>query len=70
MAKGLSETLLETNQEKLREKILLTEWKVFRRLQQVSADNDHHEERRTIAEALNTLRILKREKLHDPDWES
>jgi hypothetical protein len=64
------ETLVETDEKRLREKIHLAEWKIFQRLQQVSAEDDHHEERQAIGNALRALRALKREVLHYPDWDS
>jgi hypothetical protein len=62
--------LVEADPEKLRQKIHVAEWKVFQRLQQVSSDSDHHDERRAIADALNALRSLKRDVLYYPDWDS
>jgi hypothetical protein len=61
------EALLETEKEKLREKVLLVEWKVFESLQQISFESTHHEERRTIANGLNALLELKHEKLRYPE---
>jgi CheY-like chemotaxis protein len=52
----------------LEAKIHLAEWKIFQRLQTISADSDHHEERSAIADALNALRFLKRDTLKYPDW--
>jgi hypothetical protein len=49
-------------------KIHLAEWKIFKRLQTISADSDHHKERSAIADALNALRFLKRDTLNYPDW--
>jgi hypothetical protein len=68
--KSYQETLLETNEEKLKEKILLTEWKVFQRLQQISSGNDHQGERQAIADAMSALLTLQRDRLGYPDWES
>ena len=62
------EALTETDEEKLKEKILLTEWKIFERLQYVSSDDNHHGERRAIDDALNVLLKLKQEKLRYPEW--
>jgi len=62
------EALLEVNKEKLEAKIQLAEWKIFQRLQTISADSDHHGERSAIADALNALRVLKRDTLNYPDW--
>ena len=60
--------LLEADTEKLEAKIHLAEWKIFKRLQTISADSDHHGERTAIADALNALRFLKRDTLKYPDW--
>ena len=54
------EALLESDKKKLEAKIQLAELKIFRRLQTISADIDHQEEKAAIAEALNALRSLKR----------
>jgi hypothetical protein len=62
------EALQEVDKQKLEAKIHLAEWKIFQRLQTISADSDHHEERSAIADALNALRFLKRDKLDYPDW--
>ncbi len=53
------EALLEVDKKKLEAKIHLAEWKIFRRLQTISADSKHHEEKVAIADALNKLRSLK-----------
>jgi hypothetical protein len=62
------DALVETDKKKLEAKIHLAEWKIFQRLQTVSADSDHHGERAAISDALNALRFLKRDKLNYPDW--
>ena len=62
------EALQEVDKQKLEAKIHLAEWKIFQRLQTISADSDHHEERSAIADALNALRFLKRDTLKYPDW--
>jgi hypothetical protein len=62
------DALLEVNEQKLAAKIHLAEWKIFKRLQTISADNDHHKERSAIADALNALCVLKGESLNYPDW--
>jgi hypothetical protein len=62
------EALLEAEPEKLEAKIHLAEWRIFKRLQTISADSDHYEERSAIADALNALRFLKRDTLKYPDW--
>ena len=62
------EALLELDKKKLEAKIHLAEWKIFQRLQTISADSDHQGERLAIADALNALRVLKRDALNYPDW--
>ena len=62
------EALLEADKQKLEAKIHLAEWKIFQRLQTISADSDHHGERSAIADALNALRFLKGDRLNYPDW--
>ena len=64
------EALLEEDEEKLKEKILLAEWKIFERLQHLSSDDDHHDERQVIADAVNNLLRLKQEKLRYPGLSS
>jgi len=46
---------------------------IFSRLQelaQTSENTDHKAEEQAIAEALRTLRVLMRDKLQFPDWET
>jgi hypothetical protein len=62
------DALLEVNKQKLEAKIQLAEWKIFQRLQTISADSDHHGERSAIADAVNALGVLKRDALNYPDW--
>jgi hypothetical protein len=62
------DALLEVNKQELEAKIHLAEWKIFQRLQTISADSDHHGEKSAITDALNALRVLKRDKLNYPDW--
>jgi len=61
------EALLESDKKKLEAKIHLAEWKIFRRLQTISADSNHHEEKAAIADALNTLSALKLGSLNHPE---
>jgi hypothetical protein len=62
------EALVEVDKQKLETKIHLAEWKIYERLQTLSADSDHHQERSAIADAVNALRVLKRDTLNYPDW--
>jgi hypothetical protein len=66
--KSYQDAFLEVDKQKLEAKIHLAEWKIFQRLQTISADSDHHEERSAIADAVNALRVLKRDTLDYPDW--
>jgi hypothetical protein len=46
---------------------------IFNRLQQLAQDSegvDHKAEQQAIAGALSALRLLKRDKLNFPDWET
>jgi hypothetical protein len=61
------EALLESDKKKLEAKIHLAEWKIFRRLQTISADSNHHEEKAAIADAISTLSALKLGSLNHPD---
>ena len=61
------EALLEVDKKKLEARIHLAEWKIFQRLQTISTDSNHHEERVAIADALNALRSLKLGSLKNPD---
>ena len=62
------EAFVEVDKQKLEAKIHLAEWKIFQRLQRISADSDHHGERSAIADAMNALRVLQRDRLNYPDW--
>ena len=48
--------------------MLVAEWKIYRRLQEISSNGDHHEERSAIGDAVNELLALKLNTLHHPDW--
>jgi hypothetical protein len=64
------EALLESDKKKLEAKIHLTEWRIFRRLQTISADSNHQDEKVAIADALNKLRSLKSNSMKLPRFES
>jgi hypothetical protein len=64
----LQEAILEFDPEKLPPKVQKVEAVVFKRLQELSSDSDHHGERQAIADAFSILRVLKKEKLSYPDW--
>ena len=61
----------ESDPMKLIERVHSAEAAIFTRLQQLAQSPesaDHHAEQQAIADALTTLRILKRDKLNFPDW--
>jgi hypothetical protein len=64
------EALLETDKQMLKKKINIAEWKIFQRLQTISADANHHQERAAIEDALNNLLALKNNQLDYPDWKA
>ena len=62
------QAIIELDSERLAEKIKQFELAVFVRLQDLACNSDHHDERQAIADALTTLRAMKRDKLSYPDW--
>ena len=64
------EAIVELNPERLADKIKQFELAVFVRLHELAGDSDHHDERQAIADALSTLREVKRNKLSYPDWKA
>jgi len=65
--------LHERDPKKLLERVHAVEAAIFSRLQelaQTSENTDHKAEEQALAEALRTLRVLKRDKLQFPDWET
>ena len=66
-------SLHEPDPKKLLERVHAVEAAIFNRLSelaQTSESTDHKAEEQAIAEALRTLRVLKRDKLQFPDWET
>jgi hypothetical protein len=66
-------SLREHDPKKLLERVHSAEAAIFNRLQQLAQNSeaaDHKAEQQAIADALNVLRLLKRDKLNFPDWES
>ena len=61
--------LLELDREKLRERVIVAETAIFNRVQAMSQGQDGRAERQAIEDALESLRVLKRENLGFPDWE-
>jgi hypothetical protein len=64
------EALLEIDCEKLQSKMMKAEEAIFQRLQQLAGTSGSEAERQAIEDAISALRVLKREKLNYPDWES
>jgi hypothetical protein len=66
--KPYQEALLESDNQKLRAKILFAEWKIYQRMEAISTNGDHYQERSEIADALDRLLALKFDRLNYPDW--
>jgi len=62
--------LVELDREKLSERVEGAETAIYKRLQQISQSSDHFAERQVIEDALNSLRVLKRDELGFPDWQN
>jgi hypothetical protein len=63
----------EDEPKKLLKCIHAAEAAIFNRLQELARNSDNPEskpERQAIADALSVLRVLKRDKLQFPDWET
>lgn len=54
--------MLELDPQKLPERIVAAKEAVHLRLKAIEGNSDHHAERQQIEDALNSLRILEREK--------
>jgi hypothetical protein len=70
MALKYREALLETNREKLSERVEEAEAAIFERLQALSDAQEKQAERQAIQDAIRALRVIKRDRLNFPDWES
>jgi hemerythrin superfamily protein len=57
------DVLLETNREKLPEKLRRAEEKIFHRLRQLQESSDGHHERDALSHALSLIREIKRERM-------
>ena len=72
--KLVRDALLELDPKALPQKVANAESAIFERLQalaKVDAPNsDDAEERQALQDAVNSLRVLKREVLKFPDWHS
>jgi hypothetical protein len=62
--------LLELDPQKLAQHVAEAEAAIFKRLQQLSQSQDGETERQVIEGAICALKILKRDSLNFPDWES
>jgi len=62
----------ESDPKKLLERIHAAEAAIFGRLQDLTRSDspDHKAEQQAIADALSALRVLKRDKLQFPDWQT
>jgi hypothetical protein len=61
--------LLETDREKLPERVAAAETAIYQRLQAISQSSAYQAERQAIQDAVASLRVLKRDSLGFPDWE-
>ena len=50
---------VEVDREKLKGRVEAAETAIYKRLQQISQNSDHHTERQVIEDALRSLRFLK-----------
>jgi hypothetical protein len=55
--------LVELYREKLAGRVEAAETAIYKRLQQMSQDSDHRQERQVIEDALRNLRVLKKKEL-------
>ena len=62
----LQELILEFDREELPKRIQQVECLIFERFQQIAVGNDSSDERQALNDALNVLRIIKRDKLAFP----
>jgi hypothetical protein len=62
--------LLEVDPKKLAERVAEAEGAIFNRLQRLSQSQNRLAERQTIEDAIKVLKVIKRDRLGFPDWES
>lgn len=67
--KEYQSVLVEFDPKKLPGLIEAAEGAIYKRLQQLSQDSDHHTERQVIEDALQSLRFLKKQESGLPDSE-
>jgi hypothetical protein len=60
--------LVETDPEKLHQRILLVEEAIYMRSQAIHGSAKDSAERQAIEDAMQTLRVIQVEKLNYPDW--
>ena len=65
----LKAAILEIDKEKLKLRVEAAEAAIFQRQQELAQNHHDLVEQQAIQDALNTLRIIKREVLDFPDWE-
>ncbi len=69
--KEFQAAIVETDREKLLERVMAAEAAIFNRLQILSQSSDtNSNERQAIEDALASLRSLKKNELGFPDWEA
>ncbi len=61
--------IVDLDPQTLFDRVTAAETAIFNRLQAISHDPNSHAERQAIADAVASLRILKRDNLGFPDWE-
>lgn len=66
--KSVRDALLELNPDVLKQKVADAEAAIFERLQALAKAGGTSEERQALEDAVNSLRVLKREMLKFPDW--
>ena len=64
----LQDLILEFDRETMLAKVQEVEALIFERLRLLSASSDGRVEHEALHDALNVLRILKRDRLGFPDW--
>jgi hypothetical protein len=60
--------VLETNREKLQQRVEAAEAAIFSRLQELNSEHGRQAERHELDDAIRMLRVIKEEKLHYPHW--
>jgi len=62
--------LLELDHEKLSARVAEAEAAIFERLQALDGTQDAQAERHALQDAINGLKVIKRDSLNFPDWQS